>query len=95
MEDDAYFGEIALIMEDEYRIASIIAVENCEVYVLSRSDFQRVIILYPDLADYLKNIALINLEQMVSLQEAYKLESSSASKRINISSIKIKKLTDD
>lgn len=79
-------------MEDEWRIASVVAVENCEVHVLSRVNFQRVLMSYPDLLTYLQNVALTFLEQTLPLEEAYELDSSAlASVKINISSIKTKR----
>ncbi|XP_011149636.1 potassium/sodium hyperpolarization-activated cyclic nucleotide-gated channel 1 [Harpegnathos saltator] len=92
LEDGAYFGEIALVMEDEWRIASVVAVENCEVHVLSRVSFQRILMPYPDLLNHLRNVALTFLEQMLPLEEAYELDSSAlTSVKINISSIKTKR----
>lgn len=79
-------------MEDEWRIASVVAVENCEVYVLSRVYFQRVLTLYPDLLSHLQSAALAFLEQTLSLEEACKLDPSAlATVKINISSIKTKR----
>ncbi|XP_014473811.1 PREDICTED: potassium/sodium hyperpolarization-activated cyclic nucleotide-gated channel 1-like [Dinoponera quadriceps] len=92
LEDGAYFGEIALVMEDEWRIASVVAVENCEVHVLSRVNFQRVLAPYPDLLTHLQNVALAFLEQLLSLEEAGELDFSTlASVKINISSIKTRR----
>lgn len=39
--DGAYFGEIALIMKDRKRIASVSAVEICELYIMDRNTFNR------------------------------------------------------
>lgn len=41
MYDGAYFGEIALIMKDRKRIASVSAVEICELYIMDRGTFNR------------------------------------------------------
>lgn len=40
--DGAHFGEISLL-KDQKRIASIVALEMCEVYKLSQKDFRKVI----------------------------------------------------
>lgn len=46
LKDGAHFGEIALIF-NEPRIASIVAVTPCQLFVLKRSDFSEVINVYP------------------------------------------------
>lgn len=75
-------------MDDKWRIATIIAVENCEVYVLLRADFQRILQPHPDLLHYLQNVAIAHLEQTPLLEESYQTESSMALDKVNISGIK-------
>ncbi|KYQ60087.1 Potassium/sodium hyperpolarization-activated cyclic nucleotide-gated channel 4 [Trachymyrmex zeteki] len=58
LEDGAYFGEIALVMLDERRVASVVAVEICELYRLDRADFTRTIHPYPMLWEQIKKIAI-------------------------------------
>ncbi|XP_053681754.1 potassium voltage-gated channel subfamily H member 1-like [Sabethes cyaneus] len=41
--DGAHFGEISLLQPDHQRTATIIALENCEVYRLSHESFQQLI----------------------------------------------------
>lgn len=85
-------GEVALVMEDERRIASVVAVENCEVHVLSRVSFQRVLTPYPDLLSHLQNVALAFLERTLPLEEVCELDSSTlAFVKINISGIRPKR----
>ncbi|KAL0129336.1 hypothetical protein PUN28_004203 [Cardiocondyla obscurior] len=91
LEDGSYFGELALVMEDDRWIASVIAVENCMVYILSRASFQYILKPYPDLLAYLENIALTRLEQTPLLEKARELNSSRISGNVNISSIKVKR----
>ncbi|XP_076662351.1 potassium/sodium hyperpolarization-activated cyclic nucleotide-gated channel 1 [Halictus rubicundus] len=88
LEDGSYFGEIALVMESELRIATVIAVETCEICVLERDDFRRHISRYPDLLNRLQNVALENLEGTPGLEEACNLDSKTRLQYINISSIK-------
>ncbi|MBF0109367.1 MAG: cyclic nucleotide-binding domain-containing protein [Magnetococcales bacterium] len=45
----AFFGEIALLRQVE-RVATVRAVSFCDLYVLSRTEFNRVIDRYPDFA---------------------------------------------
>ncbi|KYM99904.1 Potassium/sodium hyperpolarization-activated cyclic nucleotide-gated channel 4, partial [Cyphomyrmex costatus] len=58
LEDGAHFGEIALVMLDERRVASVVAVEICELYRLDRADFARTIHPYPMLWEQIKKIAI-------------------------------------
>lgn len=58
LEDGAHFGEIALVMPDERRVASVVAVEICELYRLERADFARTIHPYPMLWERIKKIAM-------------------------------------
>lgn len=95
MEDGAYFGELALVMEDEHWIASVIAVENCEVYILSRADFQYTVAAYPELLAHLQNVALARLEQMPLLKKIQEPDASSSVGNVNISSIKAKRRGDN
>ncbi|XP_078038696.1 potassium/sodium hyperpolarization-activated cyclic nucleotide-gated channel 1 [Augochlora pura] len=88
LEDGSYFGEIALVMETELRIATVIAVETCEICVLERDDFRRYISRYPDLLNRLQNVTLENLENNPGLEEACDIDTSVRLQYINISSIK-------
>ncbi|XP_076281474.1 potassium/sodium hyperpolarization-activated cyclic nucleotide-gated channel 1 [Lasioglossum baleicum] len=88
LEDGSYFGEIALVMESELRIATVIAVETCEICVLERDDFRRYISRYPDLLNRLQNVALQNLEEGPGLEDACDLDNTIRLQYINISSIK-------
>lgn len=80
MEDGAHFGEIALVMRDELRVASVIAVEVCELYKLERMDFVKAIHPYPDLLDNIQRIAADRMEKATMLDEHNRKEM--ASKRL-------------
>ncbi|XP_071636366.1 potassium/sodium hyperpolarization-activated cyclic nucleotide-gated channel 2 [Temnothorax longispinosus] len=67
LEDGAHFGEIALVMPDERRVASVVAVEICELYRLDRADFARTIHPYPMLWDQIKKIAVERHERTTIL----------------------------
>ncbi|KAM0724815.1 Potassium/sodium hyperpolarization-activated cyclic nucleotide-gated channel 2 [Formica fusca] len=67
LEDGAYFGEIALVMPDERRVASVIAIEICELYRLDRADFARTIHPYPMLWEEIKKIAIKRHERTTIL----------------------------
>ncbi|XP_076684855.1 potassium/sodium hyperpolarization-activated cyclic nucleotide-gated channel 1 [Andrena cerasifolii] len=91
LEDGSYFGEIALVMESEHRIATVTAAETCEIYILDRSDFRRLISPYPDLLNRLQNVALEHLEKSLPLDEAMNLRSSDRPRYINISRLRRKR----
>nr|XP_034195548.1 potassium/sodium hyperpolarization-activated cyclic nucleotide-gated channel 2-like isoform X2 [Osmia lignaria] len=67
LEDGAHFGEVALVMPNEMRVASVIAVEVCELYRLNRADFARTIHPYPMLWESIKKIAIERHEKTIIL----------------------------
>ncbi|KAF5302306.1 hypothetical protein FQA39_LY10345 [Lamprigera yunnana] len=74
LEDGAHFGEIALIMKNQLRIASVVAIDVCELYRLDRKEFVRAIHPYPDLLDNIQRIAADRMEQTTILDELDKQE---------------------
>lgn len=58
LSDGSHFGEVALLLKGQTRIATIIALEMCEIYKLSQKDFQRVILPHPNILNKLELIAL-------------------------------------
>lgn len=85
--DGCYFGEIALVMENETRIASVYAIETCELLILSRDNFHRAIAGYPGLLNRLQKIALQRLELM-NLPGESSAEQISFPMSVNISNIR-------
>ncbi|KAG5319833.1 HCN4 protein, partial [Pseudoatta argentina] len=75
LEDGAHFGEIALVMLNERRVASVVAVEICELYRLDRADFARTVHPYPMLWEQVKKIALERQERTPN-DDVYKLVST-------------------
>ncbi|XP_017892511.1 potassium/sodium hyperpolarization-activated cyclic nucleotide-gated channel 1-like [Ceratina calcarata] len=69
LEDGAHFGEVALVMPNELRVASVVAVEVCELYRLNRADFARTIHPYPMLWERIKKIAIERHEKTMILNE--------------------------
>lgn len=63
--DGAYFGEIALVI-DEKRVASVVAVDACELLELNRNDFRSAIEPYPEYFSRLKKIAQDRLHRVRS-----------------------------
>ncbi|XP_026470702.1 potassium/sodium hyperpolarization-activated cyclic nucleotide-gated channel 1-like [Ctenocephalides felis] len=58
LQDGSYFGEVALLKRDNRRVASVIAIEFCEVYRLSAHDFRNSVLSHIALADKLRMGAL-------------------------------------
>ena len=67
LEDGAHFGEIALVMPDAKRVASVVAIETCKLYKLERADFARTIHPYPMLWERIKKIAIERHEKTTIL----------------------------
>lgn len=74
LEDGSHFGEIALVMNEDIRISSVVAVEICELYMLDRKDFVRVIYPYPDLLNTVTHIAADRLERTNIMDEQHRRE---------------------
>lgn len=74
LEDGAYFGEVALVTKDALRVASVIAVEICELYRLDKKDFVKAIHPYPDLLEKIQKIAADRMEKTQMLDEHNKQE---------------------
>ncbi|XP_044592893.1 potassium/sodium hyperpolarization-activated cyclic nucleotide-gated channel 1-like [Cotesia glomerata] len=69
LEDGAHFGEIAMVMPNERRVATVVAVEVCELYKLERTDFMRTIYPYPVLWESIKKIAVERHEKTQTIDE--------------------------
>lgn len=76
LEDGAHFGEIALVMKDELRVASVVAVDICELFRLDRKDFMRAVYPYPDLLNNVQHIAYDRMERTAILDEHNRREIS-------------------
>lgn len=69
LEDGSHFGEVALVNKSETRIASVVAIEICEVYRFDEKDFVRAIHPYPDLLESIERIAADRMEKTMMLDE--------------------------
>lgn len=58
LSDGSHFGEMALLLKGQKRIATVIALEMCEIYKLSQKDFRRVILPHPNILNQLEIIAI-------------------------------------
>lgn len=70
--DGAYFGEIALLMKDQKRIANVIAIEICEVYRLDRKNFKTCFVNNTELYKKIEKIAHERREKTLILEELHK-----------------------
>lgn len=61
--DGAYFGEISLLIRGQKRIATIVALEMCEVYKLSQKDFRRVVEPHSQIIQRLEQMSLDRIKQ--------------------------------
>jgi len=92
--DGAFFGELSLVLEDESRFLKIVAVENSEIFSLTRADFQHILAPHPDLMTFLQSIVLVYLEKIPLLEticEKYDDTLLSISGGIRISGMKTRK----
>lgn len=71
LQDGAYFGEIAMLMKDNKRITTVIALEICQVYKLSKRDFSRSFSTNPALYTKIERVANERLEEYVVLHNLY------------------------
>ncbi|XP_051160814.1 potassium/sodium hyperpolarization-activated cyclic nucleotide-gated channel 1-like [Leptopilina boulardi] len=87
LDDGCYFGEIALVMENEMRIASVYTIERCEMLILTRENFLQAISNYPGLLNRLQKIALQRLE-FINLPGESSTDQNSIPINVNISNIR-------
>lgn len=72
LSDGDHFGEIALLVADQRRVASVIAIEVCEVYRLDRKDFRQCIDVHSELFAEIERIATERVEKTVRVEEQHK-----------------------
>ncbi|KAL7301338.1 hypothetical protein TKK_0006070 [Trichogramma kaykai] len=71
LEDGAHFGEVALLVQDQRRVASVVAVEVCEVYRLDRKDFRKCIAVHSDLFAKIEQVATERMQRTLLIEEQY------------------------
>jgi len=72
LNDGAHFGEVALLVADQRRVASVVAIEVCEVYRLDRKDFRQCIDIHSELFAEIERIATERIERTVRAEEQHK-----------------------
>lgn len=77
------------MMDNEKRIASVVAVECCELYNLSRKDFRKAIEPYPELNQRMRRLAQKRFQKTMQVMSEDSLDTESStptySQRDNIS----------
>ncbi|RVE51697.1 hypothetical protein evm_003669 [Chilo suppressalis] len=73
-EDGDFFGEIALVTKQRLRTTSVVAVSNCELFMLDREDFNNSIACYPTVYEHIKEVAKWRQERTSVIDERHKAE---------------------
>ncbi|KAI5634411.1 cyclic nucleotide-binding domain-containing protein [Phthorimaea operculella] len=76
LDDGAHFGEVALLMKDHKRIATVIAIEITQVYRLDQSDFQDFIMSYEELYVRIEKMASKRMHETTLIDDPYKQKNS-------------------
>ncbi|KAK9731356.1 Cyclic nucleotide-binding domain [Popillia japonica] len=71
LSDGGNFGEISLIMDHATRVATVVAIDYCDLFSLSRKDFRIAIEPYPELMQRTIKIAKLRMRN-VMLAEHYR-----------------------
>lgn len=66
LEDGDYFGDLSLIL-NEKRTASVKAITYCEIFILNKSDFERIKGEYPEFKNVLKKMSSEKTEKISEL----------------------------
>ncbi|XP_043521058.1 potassium/sodium hyperpolarization-activated cyclic nucleotide-gated channel 1-like [Frieseomelitta varia] len=82
LNDGAHFGEIALLVPDQRRVASVIAIEVCEVYRLDRKNFRKCIAVHTELFAKIEKIASERIEKAMVVEEQHKRHASVMQKTV-------------
>lgn len=69
--DGSHFGEIAIMTENEKRVASVVAVDPCELFGLTRNDFQKAMESYPEYYLRMKRLAQDRLQRTQAVEIFY------------------------
>eukprot|EP01006_Ploeotia_vitrea_P017570 TRINITY_DN48773_c0_g1_i1.p1 TRINITY_DN48773_c0_g1~~TRINITY_DN48773_c0_g1_i1.p1 ORF type:complete len:542 (+),score=56.35 TRINITY_DN48773_c0_g1_i1:27-1652(+) len=78
LKDGGFFGEIALLY-DTKRTASIVARTYCDMFVLTKDDFKKVMKKFPQQSDGIKTIAKERFQSIVDADNEKKQEQQASS----------------
>ncbi|CAB3235249.1 unnamed protein product [Arctia plantaginis] len=74
LEDGAHFGEGALLMKDHKRPATIVAIENSQLYRMDEEDFSRHIMSHAVLRDRIQSLGSRRMHEIVLVDDAVRKE---------------------
>ncbi|KAJ8724616.1 hypothetical protein PYW08_016090 [Mythimna loreyi] len=74
LEDGNHFGEVALLMKDSKRVATVVAVENTQLYRLDAVDFNRFVLSHKTLYKRIEELASCRIHETVLLDDKYRRE---------------------
>jgi voltage-gated potassium channel len=66
LEGGEYFGDLSLILKEK-RTASVKALTYCEVFVLTKKEFNHIKSEYPEFREVLKQVSAEKTEKVVNL----------------------------
>ncbi|KAJ8718825.1 hypothetical protein PYW07_016381 [Mythimna separata] len=72
LEDGNHFGEVALLMKDSKRVATVVAVENTQLYRLDALDFNRFVLSHSTLYKRIEELASRRIHETVLLDDKYR-----------------------
>lgn len=82
LQDGAFFGEIALMVMDHKRIATVIALEICTIYTLDKRHFRKAFEDYPELLLLIEEEANYRMENTIRAEALYKKLLEEPNKRL-------------
>ncbi|KAF7269120.1 hypothetical protein GWI33_017869 [Rhynchophorus ferrugineus] len=72
LQDGAHFGEVAILIKEKHRTATVVAIEISRVYKLSKSNFDRCFRNNAEVFDALLRLAEERIKEIRELEENYK-----------------------
>ncbi|KAM3956311.1 uncharacterized protein ACR2FA_009763 [Aphomia sociella] len=78
LEDGAHFGEVALLMKDSKRVASVVAIEITQVYRLDATDFRHFVMTNEELHERVQSLASQRMHETVVLDDEFKSKQNTA-----------------
>ncbi|XP_047025659.1 potassium/sodium hyperpolarization-activated cyclic nucleotide-gated channel 3-like isoform X1 [Helicoverpa zea] len=77
LEDGTHFGEVALLMKDSKRVATVVAVEITQLYRLDAHDFNRFVMSNTTLYNRIEALASLRMHETTLLDDAFRRERES------------------
>ncbi|KAJ8949061.1 hypothetical protein NQ318_016963, partial [Aromia moschata] len=71
LQDGMYFGEASLILKGKRTVATVVAIEPCRVYKLSRRNFEQCLLNNPTVLEKLTRNAEDKVNKIMAIEENY------------------------